>query len=88
MQPLLGIVRIMNDLKDLNLNDFKIIDTHIHIGRYTGSFVNSSYEENQNKVVKSLNFKKIIFIHNSFFIDLDLGIKNTLDFLNKNPGFA
>jgi hypothetical protein len=70
------------------LKDFKIIDTHIHIGRYTSSFVNSSYEANQNDVVKNLNFKKIIFIHNSFFLDLDLGIKNTLDFLNKNTDFA
>jgi hypothetical protein len=70
------------------LKDFKIIDTHIHIGRYTSSFVNSSYEANQSKAIKSLNFKKIIFIHNSFFINLDLGIKNTLDFLSKNPDFA
>jgi hypothetical protein len=70
------------------LKDFKIIDTHIHIGRYTSSFVNSSYEANQNKVIKSLNFKKFVFIHNSFFLDLDLGIKNTLDFLEKNPDFA
>jgi hypothetical protein len=83
----------MNDFKYLSLNDFKIedykiIDTHIHIGKYTGSFVNSSFEENQNKTIKSLGFEKIIFIHNSFFTDLDLGIKNTLDFLNKNSGFA
>ncbi|HEX7561360.1 MAG TPA: amidohydrolase family protein, partial [Candidatus Humimicrobiaceae bacterium] len=61
---------------------------HIHIGKYTSSFVNSSYEENQNDVAKSLNFKKIIFIHNSFFTDPDLGIKNTLDFLSNNPDFA
>jgi hypothetical protein len=70
------------------LRDFKIIDTHIHVGKYTSSFVNSSYEKNQNTVAKSLNFKKIIFIHNSFFLDLDLGIKNTHDFLSKNPDFA
>jgi hypothetical protein len=70
------------------LKDFKVIDAHIHIGRYTSSFVNSSYEANQNDVVKSLNFKKIIFIHNSFFLDLDLGIKNTLDYLTNNPDFA
>ena len=83
----------MNSFKDLSLSDykiedFKIIDTHIHVGRFTGSFVNSSYEDNQSKVVKSLCFEKILFIHNSFFTDMDLGIKNTLDFLNKNPGFA
>jgi predicted TIM-barrel fold metal-dependent hydrolase len=70
------------------LRDFKIIDTHIHIGKYTGSFVNSSYEEKQNKAVKSLNFEKIIFIHNSFFTDPDQGIKNTLEFLNNNPDFS
>jgi uncharacterized protein len=70
------------------LKDFKIIDTHIHLGKYTGSFINTDYEDEQTRVFRSLNYDKIVFTHNSFFADLDQGMKNTLLFLKKNPDFA
>jgi len=67
---------------------FKIIDSHYHIGKYVSSAFSILYNGSDIKAVKDLNFKKIIFIHNGFFFDLDFGLKETIKFVNKNKDFA
>ena len=69
-------------------NNFKIVDTHFHIGNYVSSSVYACYDNLDMEVSKSLNFKKIIVIHNSFFFDLDYGIRETINFLKNNLKFA
>lgn len=69
--------------KDL-VKDFKIIDTHVHMGKYTSSFVNTSYDDLAIKTIEELNFKKIIITHNSFFIDPEIGIRETVKIIKKN----
>jgi len=71
----------------MQINDLKITDIHIHFGKYTGSFINSEYKEPLVKLTKSLCFNKIIFIHNSFFFNLEIGLKNTLKLILENKDF-
>ncbi|MBC8388978.1 MAG: amidohydrolase family protein [Actinobacteria bacterium] len=81
------VSKINNSMSDL-VENFNIIDTHFHIGKYVSSFINTDCSDNCLGLVKNLNFKKIIIIHNSFFLSLDTGIKETLNFLSKNKNFA
>jgi len=76
------------NLYDNLSKDFKIIDTHAHMGKYSGSFVNTSYDDLAIKTMKELNFKKIIVTHNSFFFDLEIGIKETIGIIKKNKDFV
>ncbi len=76
-----------NDNKSVS-GVFKIIDSHYHIGKYVSSAFSKLYNGSDIKVVKDLNFKKIIFIHNGFFFDLDFGLKETIKFVTKNKDFA
>ncbi len=71
-----------------NGKDFSIIDTHVHIGNYASSFINTSYEKELLRVFKSYGYRKFIFTHNSFFFDLEKGLKNTIDFISEHRGFA
>ena len=73
---------------DSNLQEFKKIDTHFHIGNYVSSSVNDSYEDLEIKAARALNFKKIIIIHTGLFFDLDYGTRETLEFLKSNKDFA
>ncbi len=76
-----------NDNKSVS-GVFKIIDSHYHIGKYVSSAFSKLYNGSDIKAVKDLNFKKIIFIHNGFFFDLDFGLKETIKFVTKNKDFA
>jgi predicted TIM-barrel fold metal-dependent hydrolase len=71
----------------MQIRNLKIIDTHIHFGKYTGSFINFEYEDLLIEITKTMGFEKIIFIHNSFFFDLDKGLKNTLKLISENKDF-
>ncbi|MCL4386302.1 MAG: amidohydrolase family protein [Cyanobacteria bacterium] len=70
------------------VKELKIIDVHVHTGKYSGSFINTSYEDQAVNIARKLNFKKIIVTHNSFFFDPEIGIKNTLEIIKKNKDFA
>jgi uncharacterized protein len=79
----------MNENIDFKLTydlvkDLKIIDAHVHMGKYSSSFINDSYEDNAVSTIRKLNFKKIIVTHTSFFFDLEIGIKDTLEIIKKN----
>ena len=70
-------IDIKNKINNKNLNeslvkDFKIIDTHVHMGKYSALFINTSYEDVAMQAVLNLNFKKIIVTHHSFFIDPEI----------------
>ena len=85
-------IDIKNKSNNKNLNeslvkDFKIIDTHVHMGKYSSSFVNTSYDDLAIKTIIGLNFKKIIVTHTSFFLDLEIGIKETIKIIKKNKDF-
>jgi len=78
-----------NKNSNYNLNgnlvkDFKIIDTHVHMGKYSALFINTPYEDLALQAVLNLNFKKIIVTHHSFFLDLEIGIKETIKIIKKN----
>jgi len=84
--------KINNKNSNYNLNgnlvkDFKIIDTHVHMGKYSSSFVNTSYDDLAIKTIIGLNFKKIIVTHTSFFLDPEIGIKETIKIIKKNKDF-
>ncbi|MCL5070069.1 MAG: hypothetical protein M1308_04115, partial [Actinobacteria bacterium] len=69
------------------IKDFKIIDTHVHMGNYSGLFINTFYENLAMKAVLDLNFKKVIVTHHSFFLDPEIGIKETIKIIKKNKDF-
>ncbi|MBM3701100.1 MAG: hypothetical protein FJW68_09350 [Actinobacteria bacterium] len=75
--------------KEINNNTvIDKIDVHVHIGKYAGSFVNSNYEPKILDYFKKNGYKKIVFTHNSFFFNLEEGLKNTLEFILANSNFA
>ncbi len=69
------------------VKNYKIIDTHFHMGKYSTSFVNTSYEDLAVQTVLKLNFKKIIITHTSFFMDPEIGIRETVKTIKKNKDF-
>jgi hypothetical protein len=75
-------------ISEESVKNYSIIDTHVHLGKYAGSFINSDYGPELLKTFKSFGYKKIIFTHNSFFFDLEKGLKNTLEIISKNRDFA
>ncbi|MCL4417383.1 MAG: amidohydrolase family protein [Actinobacteria bacterium] len=75
------------NLNNLLAKDFKIIDMHVHMGKYSGLFVNTSYENLAVEAVLELNFKKIIVTHHSFFVDPVIGINETIKIIKKNKDF-
>jgi uncharacterized protein len=81
-------------IKDMKSNNkasrgaYKVIDSHFHIGKYASSTFSKLYDGYDIKAAKDLNFKKIIFIHNGFFFDLDFGLKETIKLVKKYNDFA
>jgi uncharacterized protein len=76
-----------SNLNNNLVKDFKIIDTHVHVGKYAALFINESYEDLAMQAALNLNFKKIIVTHHSFFINLEIGINETLKIIKKNKDF-
>lgn len=66
----------------------KVIDSHVHAGRYAGSFINSNYEVKLFEVFKKMNMQKVLFTHTSFLMDLEKGLENTKKIISAYPDIA